>query len=150
MRLLIIIVVLIGLSAVIGAVIVGKDSFEGIVVERPYEQGLLWEKEEQEKTNSGLDVKILNKEFRVGGNELSLSVVNKVGGMVKPGDISVLVSRPSTAAYDRRYTVTRSADDRYLTSVSFPLYGYWDVKVQILRGRDVVVFKSRVFAEMRG
>lgn len=44
MKILIIIVGIIGFSAVIGAVIFGMKTFDGLVVDKPYETGLLWDK----------------------------------------------------------------------------------------------------------
>src|SRR5919108_6547317 len=57
MRFFIIILVIISilaLSATIGALIVGMRSFEGLVVEKPYETGLAWDElQKQKKENLG-------------------------------------------------------------------------------------------------
>lgn len=147
MKVLIILVVIVALSAVIGAVIVGKSSFEGIVVEKPYEQGLLWDREQHKRMNSGLNIEILNKTFRVGENELLIRLVDKDRRPVKAGDVSVLVSRPSTTTCDRRYNAMSSPDNLYRSSVRLPLYGHWDVKVQVALGQNTVTFESKIFAE---
>ena len=68
MKAALIIVTLIGLSAVIGAVIVGRSTFDGTVVDRPYERGLEYDAVQREKAASGWSVHIATPSFRVGRN----------------------------------------------------------------------------------
>jgi nitrogen fixation protein FixH len=123
------------------------DTCSEMMGRRQNEQGLLWDKEQHDRMNSGLNVEILNKTFRVGENELLIRLLDRDRRPVKAGDVSVLVSRPSTTTCDRRYNAMSSPDNLYRSSVRLPLYGHWDVKVQIAQGQKTVTFESKIFAE---
>ena len=146
MKFLIILVVIIGLSAVFGAIIVGRNSFEGIVAEKPYDYGLLWDKEQKARADSGLHTEIMNKTFRVGENRLIIKLLDRERNVIKGAALTVLVSRPSTTVYDRRYDALPSSDNLYYSAVYLPLYGYWDVKLQVSEGRSTVSFEHKIYA----
>jgi nitrogen fixation protein FixH len=147
MRILIALVVLLGLASVIAVIYIGVTTFEGIVVENPYEKGLAWDRAWKEKSALGWAVDLSNKQFREGENELMLSVYDRDGMPLRGAKISVIVSRPSTTRYDRRYEAVASPDGVYRAVVSFPLRGQWDVGVEVSRNGNSVVFDQRIFAE---
>ncbi|MGD0886944.1 MAG: FixH family protein [Thermodesulfovibrionales bacterium] len=147
MRILIAIIVLLGLASVIAVIYFGEHTFEGIVVEHPYEQGLAWDRVRKEKSALGWAVDLSNKQFKQGDNELVLSVHDKDGSPLRGAKVSVIVSRPATACYDRRYETVGFADGLYRSAVSFPLRGQWDVRVEVSRNGNTVVFDQRIFAE---
>lgn len=54
MKILISIVIILGLAAVAGSVIVGVKSFDGTVTSNPYEKGLMWDQARKEKAALGM------------------------------------------------------------------------------------------------
>ena len=147
MRALIIIVSIIVLSAVAGSIIVGVMTFDEKVTEKPYETGLLWDQIQKEKEASGLSVSTMNKGFTAGDNELVFSVAGREGSPLSGVVSSVLVSRPSTSAYDRVYPVADPRDGLYRVKVYLPLYGYWVLKTKVSHNGGSLTFEEKIFAE---
>ncbi len=147
MKSLIAVVTLIALSAVITAIVVGSRSFEGIVTEKPYEKGLTWDRTQDEKRSLGWDVEVREKGFTVGKNALTLAILDKRGKPLEGASVSVTVSRPSTTAYDRAYRSERIGDGSYRAVVDLPLYGYWDLKIRVVKEQDDVTYTKNIFAE---
>jgi nitrogen fixation protein FixH len=147
MKTLIIAVTIIALSAVVGSVIVGKKVFDGTVEEKPYEQGLLWDKIQDQKVESGWRAVINNGKIKTGDTEISISVFDKYGKPLSDASVSILISRPSTSAYDRNYETVRRSDNSYAAKVYFPLFGYWGLKIKVAKKEESVIFEERIFAE---
>jgi len=147
MKALIIAVTVIALAAVIGSIIVGERVFEGLVVEKPYDKGLQWDKDQEEKADLGWNVFIKNRDLHTGDNDLIFSVLDKEGTPLKSALIKVLITRPSTAAYDKYYEPTTQGDGIYKMHVHFPVYGYWDVRINIAYERRNIVLEEKAYVE---
>ena len=147
MKTLIVAIVLIGLSSVAASIIVGSWVFDGTVTQDPYETGLLWDRIQKEREASGLSITIKNTEFTRGMNTLLMKILDQGGKPLRKASISVTVSRPSTAAYDETYNCTRLDDGSWRVILAFPLYGYWNLKVRIVRGQSDILFSKQVFAK---
>ena len=147
MKTLIIAISVIALSAVIATIIIGNETFDGIVVEKPYEQGLLWDKIRDRKIESGWKAVINNRKINTGNAEISISVFDKSGKPLSDASVSLVVSRPATTLYDRNYETVRQSDNSYAAKVFFPLFGYWDLKINVAKKGESVIFEKRIFAE---
>ncbi len=147
MRTTIILICILALAATIGTIIVGTRSFEGIVIEKPYEAGLAWDETRQRKAKLGWTVTVQVSPLRTGGNELLIGAYDRNRAPVADAVVSVTVSRPSTKAYDKSYQTVRQADGRYRAAVDFPLYGNWDVLVEVVRDKEHTSFKNAFFVE---
>jgi len=147
MKTLIIIVSVIAFSAVIATIIIGNETFDGIVVEKPYEQGLIWDKIQDRKIESGWKAVINNRTIKTGNAEISISVFDKSGKPLSDSSVSLVVSRPATTAYDRNYETVRQSDNSYAAKVFFPLFGYWDLKIKVAKKGESIIFEKRIFAE---
>jgi len=147
MKTLIVVIVLIGLSSVAASIIVGSRVFDGTVTQTPYETGLLWDQMQKEREASGLSITITNAEFTEGTNTLLMKVLDQGGKPLRRASISVTVSRPSTASYDKTYNCAKLDDGSWRAVLAFPLYGYWDLKVRIVRGQSDILFAKQVFAK---
>lgn len=147
MRILIIVIIITALAATIGAIVVGRQSFEGLVVEKPYETGLTWDESRQKQASLGWTVSVQGAPFKTGKNELIVNILDKNGSPITDAIITVTVSRPSTQAYDKAYRTVRQADDRYHASISLQLYGNWDLIIDVSRNNDHSTFKEAIFAE---
>ncbi len=149
MKTLIVIVSIIGLSAVAGSIFVGVKSFDGIVTEHPYEKGLAWDETRNKEKALGWSVDIGNGKFATGYNDVVLSVFDKHGKSHPGASVSITISRPSTPAYDMNYAVERIQDGSYRAAVDFPLHGNWDIDVDVSSGADKLLFKKRIFVDKK-
>jgi nitrogen fixation protein FixH len=147
MKTLIIAVTLIVLAAVVGVIVIGTKSFEGIVVERPYETGLLWDSAQKEKASLGWEFHLMTKRFVTGENIVRLKISDKEGKSISDAEVSITVSRPSTNAYDKVYAVPGQPGGMYQTVVQLPLFGYWDMNTRVKSRGKTVVFPKTIFAE---
>lgn len=145
MKKLVIVVTIIGLSAVIVPIIVGKLMFDGKVVEAPYETGLRYD--ELEALKAELDLEFLNKNLITGENELVFTLRDKYGRPLTDPQITLIISRPSTTRYDREYPVSFAGEGRYSSKVLFPFYGYWDIKIGLIYNWKPVILEKRVYVE---
>ncbi len=144
MKALVVIVTIIGLSAVIGSIIVGKMVFEGKVVDKPYETGLRYD--EMEKTKARFIFKLLNKEFHAGDNDIIFSIMDTSGIAVTDPHIILTLSRPSTTTYDREYRVNFIESGKYTARIRIPVAGYWDMKIRFIHDSQTVILEKRIYA----
>lgn len=147
MKLLLIVVVIIGLAAVIGAVVVGKYSFDGTVVEKPYETGIAWDETRKVREGSGWKVEVLNASFIQGKNRLRISLSGREGKPLPDAEVSVKTARPATAAYDQRYPMSGDSGGIFFADISLVQFGHWDLSFEVKQGGKVISFGKRIFAE---
>ena len=147
MKTLIIVVIAIGLVSVIAVIVVGTRNFEGIVVEKPYETGLAWDSAEGERESLGWSVDIRTKKFRIGENDVLLRISDKEGKPLSLATVMIMVSRPSTNVYDKKYRVVSQLEGIYEAQVELPLFGYWDMNISIVKQGKNVVLHEKIFAE---
>ncbi len=152
MRLTIALVVLAGIAAVAGAILVGTRSFEGLVTEKPYEEGLAYDRLRHEQEAAGLTVKIRNSSFSTGANILLFSIANRKEEPVSGLGVAVTVKRPATAAFDRRSAASEEdGTGTYRAQIDLPLQGLWDLQIQITGAEErSTTVVQRIFAQARG
>lgn len=143
MKTLVIIVTLIGLSAVVGAIIVGSMVFEGKVVDKPYETGLRYD--EIEKLKLEIRLELLNKRLYTGKNEIIFILTDNLNKPITDNRLSLMISRTSTTLYDREYRISPVEPGRYRAVVDFPFYGYWAIKVGLIRNGIPLILEKRVY-----
>ncbi len=148
MKVFIILIVIVGIAAVVGTIIVGSRSFDGLVVDKPYDRGLQWDQEQRDLIESGLRTEITGKTLQVGVNDITAVVLSKKGEPLKEKHLTIRVSRPSTARYDRMYQAERKQNGQFIArGVSLPLSGAWDIDILVgYEGRQLA-FRHRIFAE---
>ena len=149
MKLVLVIVTMIGLSAVIGAVVVGTRNFDGTVVDKPYERGLVYDAMHHEKEASGWNVEILNKELTSGSNDILLSVTDRNGKPLTDAEITLSISRPSSKTFDKTYKAVKKEKGQFSAKADFPLYGYWTASVQVTEKDKSITFEKTLFAEQK-
>lgn len=147
MKALVIIVTIIGLSAIVGSIIVGKMVFDGKVVDKPYEMGLRYDEMEREKED--LRFEILNRELYTGENVIIFTVSDIRNGYIKDQYVEFFISRPHTSKYDRKYKADLVESGRYKAKVLFPLFGYWDLKIKIKKDEKTVILEKKVYVKAR-
>ncbi len=147
MRVLIIVVCFIAVSATVMTIIIGKKSFEGLVVDKPYETGLAWDVEQAKKTSLNWTMVIQNKSFHTGQNRIDFTLRDKDGSPVRDAVMMIRISRPSTARFDRSFQVSCGRDARCQASVVFPRYGLWDIILDVTKDHQTSILQKRIFAD---
>jgi nitrogen fixation protein FixH len=146
MRLFLTFVVVVGLGAVVGAVVVGLRVFDGTVVDRPYERGLAWDEERERREAAELDVSIDGGFFRVGLNNVVVRVSRK-GEPVVDGSVGLRLNRPGTGEHEKRYRALRRDDGAYAFPAVFPLPGRWEAVVVVERDGLPLEYRHTVTVE---
>ncbi|MBI4825196.1 MAG: FixH family protein [Nitrospirae bacterium] len=147
MKTIIIISAISAMLAVAGALFVGIENFDGTVTGSPYEEGLRWDEVRKVKSELGWGFDMHGDKLTAGENSITLTFVEKDGSPLDASSISVMVSRPSTSSYDRRYEPVKVREGTFRLDIEFPLYGYWDIKADVIKGPDNILFQKRVFVE---
>lgn len=149
MKVFIIVVCVVAVSAAVVPIIIGKASFDGVVTDKYYEKGLGWDKTQKEKLASGWRIEIENNKFKVSDKSVLFSVFDAAGQPLNGASVSLNISRPATTAFDKTYSAKNAASDsgRYKAEISFPLYGYWDIQFSVSKDGRNIVFDKRVFAD---
>jgi len=147
MRNLIIIISMVVVAATVGTMIVGNSIFDGVVAERPYEDGLSWDDVQKRQLRLGWKVAVVNTmTMKRGENELVLKIADRDGVPLQGATAEVTVSRPSTKAYDRKYRAVSMGNGRYQVSISLPLVGLWDIRTEVTRQKDLYTSVERIEA----
>ncbi len=134
------------LSATIAAIIYGTRSFEGLVVDKPYESGLAWDRDRRICDRLAWKMFLQPVEVHTGRNEVTIRFFDRFGVPLSNATVTVIVSRPSTRAYDRRCEVSRRTNSAFAAFLDLPLPGAWDVSVEAASGDGRCVFKNRISA----
>lgn len=147
MRILIIVITVLVFAATLGTIVIGVESFEGVVVEKPYEAGLAWDQVRQNREKLGWIVTPLNPLFKIGSNELLLKITDSHGVPLSDAVVRVTVSRPATRDYDKTYVLERQPDNTYRAAIELPLKGNWDLVSDIHCRGDHAEIKNIAYAE---
>ncbi|MBI5741682.1 MAG: FixH family protein [Nitrospirae bacterium] len=149
MKTLIITVSIFALSAVVGAIVVGVNVFDGVVVEKPYETGLEWDRIQNEQADSGaLNDKGLHAVFDINPkpvramSELVFSMyLEESGRPVTDADITLDLTMPGMFMGINRPVLKHVKDGRYEGKGVIPACPHggkqWKAEVNIERGGKV-------------
>jgi nitrogen fixation protein FixH len=140
---------ILALAATIGTIVIGSRSFEGTVVDNPYEMGLAWDEQHRNRERLGWTVELQGSTYKTGKNDLIIDVRDKSGAPISDALVSVIVSRPSTRAFDRTYGTTALQNGRYRTTIDLPYYGNWSVVVEVSRNKEFTSF-DKVISAVKG
>jgi nitrogen fixation protein FixH len=135
------------LASTIATIVVGTRTFEGIVVDKPYETGLAWDETAKQKSLLGWKVVFPATQFTEGRNDLFFTVLDRNGAPLSEAAAVVSISRPSTGAFDKTYQTRREQDGRYHAVIDLPLHGNWEVTIMVNSREAKSGFKNTIFAE---
>jgi nitrogen fixation protein FixH len=150
MKSIIIFAVITAVLAVGGSIYVGVRTFDDTVTENPYEEGLAWDDMHRKKESLGWQVRIENSTLVTGDNDMVISVKDKYGKPLADAGISLIMSRPGTSENDKYFYNVKFKDGLYRSSVNFPLYGYWSVRIEISQEGERIPYEKRIYVEKGG
>ncbi len=146
MKKLIIVIFISVLVLTTATIIVGSRSFDGLVVDKPYETGLAWDETRRQKALLGLTVASVGGPYQVGRNRAVFALRNN-DRIARDAVVSLRVTRPSTSALDRTYRCERRQDGKYQADIDLPQYGSWDLIVRVDHRGLQADHILRIFAE---
>jgi nitrogen fixation protein FixH len=149
MRILIVSICILVVGATIGTIMVGRRTFEGVVVDKPYEAGLMWDQVRLKTANLGWTVSLPDTAFKMGNNDVLISVFDKNKRPLADAVVCIALSRPSTSAYDRTFQARREQDGRYRVSIDLPEFGYWDLRIDVTSNKQQGSYMNRIYAKQR-
>lgn len=149
MKLVIFAVVVAGLAAVVGAIVVGNSSFDGTVVDNAYEAGLKWDNIRKAREESGLRPEIMNRPLRTGGNTLRIGISGPDGKPYNAEFIRARLTRPFASREDRRLMMKKTGEGIFENDVVFSDYGLWNISITVPFGEKEVVFDEQLYVEKK-
>jgi nitrogen fixation protein FixH len=147
MKVLLGIAALIGLGAVVAAIVVGTSTFEGIVVRDPYGAGLQWDAQQRARTASGWSVLLPSRSFPHGTSALSAMLSDRDGVPLRDAVVAVRISYPSTSRYDKEYSLAADGQGRYTGVIDLPRRGLWNVQFIVSAGGKQAVLEDSIRAD---
>jgi len=145
MKAIIIFSIIAALTAVAGTIVVGINTFDGTVTEHPYEEGLEWDRLEKTKAELGWTCTIKNSTIKTGRSDLILDLRDRNGLPLDASDISITVSRPASAAYDKHYDAEKVRKGIFKAKAEFPLFGYWDLIIMVTKDSDHILIDKNIY-----
>lgn len=140
------------LTANITMIVIARMTSPGLVVEDYYEKGKNYHKS-VEKIRAQRDLAwqtVLLMPEKMPANGLSLIKVSVKDSFERPvtgGRVELRAFRPSDASRDFYVEMKPESEGTYAGMVTFPLPGYWDVVVTVVRGGDEFEIVERIFVD---
>lgn len=135
------------LAMTVLTIVVGARTFEGTVVDKPYETGLAYDAERRNHAELGWTATLSRVEYRVGGNDILVEAFDRDRRPLAGAEVTVRVSRPSTSAYDRSYKARPLGDGAYVATADLPLRGAWDIDISVSAAGRSSSFAETVHAQ---
>jgi len=144
-------VVLIGIGAVVGAVILGGMSRDVEVEDKPYEAGLRYDQERNRAIDIGWRTGVFIVMRKADEAEVRLMIKNHDGSPVslRPGDIGMIATRPAGDLKDVKCEtgVEREGELKGLCS---PLaFGHWEFVTTINTEKGPLQLVERTYVEQK-
>lgn len=117
---------------------------ERTVVEHPYEDGLKYEAMQQKYALLGWKVTLPPSLTRDG--ELQVTVADRSGAAIDPGRVEFALEHLG-GSETHSYRASRANRGRYAARIHLASPGYWDVKVKIDRGEEILRYDGRIHIE---
>jgi nitrogen fixation protein FixH len=144
MKALIAVACALGLGAVAGAIVIGTRSFDGTVVDHPYEHGLDWDRDRDRRRDSGLAVRLRDTLFAAGPARAVFTISGTAAASLGDQDVTVRVRRPATAENQAETRARRQPDGSWEAPVPLPVPGRWELTVAIARPDGAVEFPAAI------
>jgi nitrogen fixation protein FixH len=137
--------VLAGLGAILATVWVGASVREDTVVAHPYEDGLRHDAERHARAALGLEVTLAGAP-EAGLAPIAFELRDRDGRPVDDATVTVSIGRPDTSRGVLAAPARALGAGRWSAELAYPEPGPWDVRLDVVRGKDRVRLERRVGA----
>jgi len=144
LKLALVVSIVFGLMAVVGAIVAGSLTFDGTVTEAPYETGLLWDQIRHEKSELGWNPRLTVNRYVTGRNRIVFTLSGPSGVPVPTEDVIVEAGRIDTNQFNRVLTTCRAEAAAYECDATFPVPGRWEFRFR-WKGNPEQVYFVRSF-----
>lgn len=145
MRTLLIATVSIGIASVAATIMIGARTFEGTVVVDPYETGLRWDDERNDRERSGWRVSLETRTTGTGQSIVAVRPKDRQALPLRGAAIEIAFSRPETGRYDRAYPLAEEKNGAYTALVELPRTGRWEARITVTHDGRTAVFADALF-----
>jgi len=122
--------ILLGIGAIVGAVVVGTLTFDGTVTDDPYDTGLRWDENRKLKKELGWTVDLESRRYVVGQNRLRFRLKDSEGNPVAPDALTIEAGRLDTNQFTFAIHDCRQENELYDCPVEIPVPGRWELRLR--------------------
>lgn len=144
MRLLIYIVLAVGIGITVLTIVVGSNTFEGIVTTNPYDKGLVWDSVINKQINPDYEIVLLTDNLTVGSNIIEAKVLDKVTHKPQKLKLQLDIARPDTARYDAQHEM-QFKNDKFFARVELPLQGHWNITLTATGDKGKAILHKKLY-----
>lgn len=138
------VVVVAGIGAVLGGIVVGARTFEPTVVEKPYEQGLVHDETKAKRQTLGWHVQNLTPDVAAGDVILNFNLLGKEKYPLSNAECALRLVRSGNAKATQELAVSGSADGVCSFKTHLPEAGPWNGTLVVTHKKDTVWFDVAV------
>ena len=126
---------------------VALNSWRGLVTTDAYNKGVAYQQAieaEQREQELGWSVDLSVDTPRPKRADVLVSLTGADGAPLEADSVRVGFVRPTQEGYDSVHTLTALGGGKFAKSVSLPLRGLWDLRIEARKGADVVRESRRI------
>ncbi len=138
MKLLIITIVFIGIAVVVGTIFIGAKTFDGTVVDMPYERGINYDK--TQRALKDFSVVSENQVLLRGDNQFVFSIKPNTERPLKIDSAAVTITKPSTNRFDWTYEAKPQPEGKYIALIKLPDHGRWEIRVSFMVDNQLLTY----------
>lgn len=144
-------VVILALTAVAGAVVVGNMYRDPEVSEEPYEEALRWDADRDRLKALGWNMRTSFLEIKDKRARLAFTIKDKAGAVrLDPASVRAVAQRPAGELDDIPCTVSAPRSPEVEIVCELGTYGKWDFVMDIETQRGTVRFVEHSYTKRRG
>jgi nitrogen fixation protein FixH len=147
MKTLIVLTSVVVMIVVVATVWLGITTFEGIVVQDPYEEGLRWDAIRRERRESGWTVALTDRRAHRGRNDIIVQVVDRSGRPLREAAVDLKLFRPASDRADRTARAHLEKDGLFHGDLELPLVGRWLAEIVVQTPNRTIVFDDELTVE---
>lgn len=127
-------VIAVALGSVVGVIWIGATLGETAVADASREHGLRYDRDRALAAPTGLRAAFEPASLAPGGAALAFALRDKAGAPVEGAAIQVALHRPAGGGGVRSAEARPLGGGRYLAPLGFDAPGFWDVRLDVVRG----------------
>lgn len=135
MKPVIVFAMLAAIGAIVATIWVGSHVREDTVVAHPYEEGLAHDAERHGRVALGWTIELAAPPAAPGPAALTFELLDRSGAPLTGAAVALTIGRPDSG-HGQFTAEARPASRGYVTDLTFPAPGPWEVRFDVTRGAD--------------